>query len=130
MNPRKSSTSSANSFPPRPRYLGIEVAGDPSFSSKVLERRLAAALERLGPGPRVRVIRWEPPRALVEIDHGWAARARTAWNASLGGPADGGAPVAIATRRTWGTLRKGKAWLRSRPTGSAGTDPPRRSRGV
>jgi hypothetical protein len=58
----------------------------------------------------VRVVRVEADRALAEVPHGLAARARAAWNGPLELP---GAPaLSIATRRTWGTLRKGKSWLR------------------
>jgi len=48
-------------------------------------------------------------RGLVEIDVSDLPRARTAFNARGTGPA--GEPIEIATRRTWGTLRKGKRWL-------------------
>ncbi|MCI4344047.1 MAG: hypothetical protein L3J87_00270 [Thermoplasmata archaeon] len=56
----------------------------------------------------------EGRRALVEVDHRTAPLARAAWNVPISGPA--GAPVGIVTVRTWGTLVKGKAWLR-RPSG-------------
>jgi len=55
------------------------------------------------------VIRWIDRRGLVEIDVSDLPRARTAFNARGTGPA--GEPIEIATRRTWGTLRKGKRWL-------------------
>ncbi len=112
MSPTRSSTSSGKSFP-RPRYLGIEVAGPSLFSSRLLERWLSDRLASLhGDRPKIRVVRWEERRALVDVPHLWAVRARAAWNGEWT-VAEGG-PLLVRTHRTWGTLAKGKRWLRSR----------------
>lgn len=115
MSPRKSSTSSGNPPSPRPRYLGIEVAGDLSLAPRWVERELARLLEEDGrrPGVRVRLVRWEGRRGIAEVAHTVARAARSRWNARLTGPA--GEAVELATVRTWGTLRKGKEWLRTPP---------------
>ncbi len=132
MSPRKSSTSSGN-LSPRPRYLGVEVAGVTTFPPRWLERELARSLaETLRAPAEVKLVRFAGPRALVRITNRTMGAARAAWNASLPGPM--GRPVAVATRRTFGTLRKGKMWLRgSSPidsrTGSPGeTGEPRTRR--
>ncbi|MCI4350347.1 MAG: hypothetical protein L3K15_02385 [Thermoplasmata archaeon] len=121
MSPRKSSTSSGN-LTHRSRYLGIEVAGAPFVSPRWLERalgeRLAAATSSPG---RVRLIRLEGRRALVEVNHRVARLARSAWNAPMPGPT--GTPVTISTAKTWGTLLKGKAWIRGRTTSGTGDGP-------
>jgi len=81
-----------------------------------LEAALARALAgaRAGPSaPRVRIIRSEHGWALVEIEHTWLSEARRAWNGAIEGPA--GRRAVLATHRTWGTLKDGKAWLRRRP---------------
>jgi len=106
VSPRKSSTSSDRPSS-RPRYLGIEVAGVQPLPIPALERELARRLDR--PGIEVRVIRLEGRRALVRIPHTSVAAARAGWNA----PAPAGALV-LRTLRSYGTLRKGKAWLRDR----------------
>ena len=112
MNPRKSSTSSANPSA-RPRYLGIEVTGVPTLSARWLEQVLANRLaEGIGQRPRIRVIRHEGPKAIVEVDHRLAPAARDAWNCTIHGVAPG--TLLIRTVRTWGTLLKGKVWIRSR----------------
>jgi hypothetical protein len=131
VSPRKSSTSSGNPTH-RSRYLGIEVAGAPFVSPRWLERALGERLAERNPVlGRVRLIRLEGRRALVEVDHRVARTARDVWNAPMPGPT--GAPVGISTARTWGTLLKGKAWLRGTPpragaggrrvTGTSGTAP-------
>jgi hypothetical protein len=105
VSPRKSSTSSGNRFD-RPRYLLVEVAGLPSPSPRQLEGLLRARLGGpLGAAP-FRVIRVTGPLALVAVAHTEAPAFRTAWNA----PAAPGAGR-LRTLRTFGTLRKGKAWL-------------------
>jgi len=66
--------------------------------------------QRLGPadaGP-LKVIRFDGNRGLVRISHRAVARARTAWNVP---PGPTGVP--IRTLRSYGTLRKGKAWMRA-----------------
>ena len=117
MSPRKSSTSSGNASP-RPRYLGIEVAGAPSLPSRWVERELARLIGAPEPGApkRVRLIRWEQRRGIVEVGHHDVASARAGWNTELAGP--GGTTVRLVTRRSWGTLRKGKSWLRRLGAGS------------
>jgi hypothetical protein len=57
------------------------------------------------------VIRLEGRRALVEVAHRWVPTAREAWNGSLETP--GGAVLSVRTHRTYGTLLKGKRWLRA-----------------
>ncbi len=115
MSPRKSSTSSGKRPPSRPRYLGIEVAGEhlPAFlSPRWWESTLRAALppDERGTAEALRVIRSEGTRAVVEVDQFSAPRFRSAWNHALG---DVHAPR-FATRRTWGTLVGAKRWLRER----------------
>jgi hypothetical protein len=114
VSPRKSSTSSAEPPPPRPRYLGIEAAGDLSLSPRALERALGRpfAARAADPAPAIRVIRVEGSRALVRVPHRFVAAARAAWN----GPVEtaGGATLRLRTHRTYGTLVKGKRWLRAR----------------
>ena len=117
MSPRKSSTSSAEPVA-RPRYLGVEVVGETIVPRPWLEEALRRALTprsgAIPPAPRrIRIIRLERAKALVEIGHRWAAEARSAWNGPVPGPS--GRPVALATRRTWGTLRGAKLWLRRAP---------------
>ena len=110
-NPRKSSTSSANEgSPTRPRYLGVEVAGELLPASPIAwETLLRRRLETAGVvGPRLRVIRSDGARAIVEVDHRIAARARSAWNG-----AEPGVVPRLGSARTWGTLRGAKAWWRS-----------------
>ncbi|HZY69385.1 MAG TPA: hypothetical protein VFF67_00195 [Thermoplasmata archaeon] len=124
MSPRKSSTSSAEPSSFRSRYLGIEVAGLYPVPPKWLERTLAQGLAHaLGEGAPVRLIRVRGARALVEIGHHHSAAAREAWNASFAGP--DGTSVSVTTRRTWGTLLKGKEWMKRAgnarpPEGNAG----------
>lgn len=117
MSPRKSSTSSGKPRRVRPRYLGLEVAGEhfPPLSPRAWEHLLAERLASAGPPtPRFRLIRSDGRRAIAEVDHLFAGRARAAW--STGAPVTGGG-VAISPQRTWGTLIGAKAWLREgRPT--------------
>ena len=97
------------------------MAGDPLPSPRALEqlfRRLLATGPDGGP-VAVRLIRSEHGRALVEVAHTAAAAARIAWNTEAAGP--GSPSVTLRTRRTYGTLRKGKLWIR------AGGAPLRRS---
>lgn len=115
MSPRKPSTSSARPLPPRPRYLGLEAAGALLPPPRLLEAALRRAIaERAGGPVPVRVIRVEAGRAIAEIPHLALDPARAAWNGPLELP--GGTRLPIATRRTWGTLLKGKAWLRRGPS--------------
>ena len=113
MSPRKSSTSSGseNSFL-RPRYLSVEVAGDLPHAGRLIERELLRRLEVAGVHrPTVKMIRWEGTRGLVRVPHTDARRARDAWNGSSRGP--DGSVLTLKTLRSYGTLRKGKAWIRS-----------------
>jgi hypothetical protein len=114
VSPRKSSTSSAEPVE-RPRYLGLEVAGVAFVPRPWLERALREALPPAPVDSRARqprIIRLERGRALVEVGHRWAAVARKAWNGPVTGPQGG--PIELSTRRSWGTLRGAKIWLRSR----------------
>lgn len=116
MSPRKSSTSSAEPLP-RPRYLGVEVAGVRPLAPRWLERELARTLAGAEGGPvDIRLIRAGTRRALVRVTNRTMIAARRAWNGALTGPT--GAPVDVATRRTFGTLRKGKAWLKDEGAGT------------
>jgi hypothetical protein len=102
------------------------VAGDLSVPSSWWEGVLVDRLRLLAPtgAPiRIRWIRREGSRAIVEVDHLVVAAAREAWNIALVAP--NGRPVQIATKRSWGTLRGAKAWLR-RPRSSAGSIVPGR----
>ncbi|MCI4357523.1 MAG: hypothetical protein L3J95_04035 [Thermoplasmata archaeon] len=82
---------------------------------EVLLRTLPADLRAGTPGTRrLRIVRVERSKALVEVGHRWSGEARKAWNGSVPGPS--GRSVSLVTRRTWGTLRGGKIWLR-RPAG-------------
>lgn len=64
---------------------------------------------RAVPGTSVpRVIRVSAGRALVEVGHREVAAARGLWNGTIRLPSG---ELRLATRRTWGTLRKGKLWL-------------------
>ncbi len=113
MSPRKSSTSSGKPPGLRPRYLGIEVAGEhfPSLSPRAWEGLLSERLASAGVSVRrFRLIRAEGRRAIVEVDHLAAPRARAAWSASPSGPNE----VGLVPQRTWGTLVGAKAWLRGR----------------
>ncbi len=111
MSPRKSSTSSGRrSDAPRPRYLGLEVAGEhlPSLSPRGWEALLRGRFDpRLGVVP-FRLIRSDGRWAIVEVGHRSVAAARTAWNASL---PDG---VRLSSVRAWGTLVGAKRWLSTR----------------
>jgi RNase P/RNase MRP subunit POP5 len=114
VSPRKSSTSSGK-HSLRPRYLGVEVVGEPFAPRPWFEAALARSLGEAEAGvapPRVRVIRSEHSWALVEIEHSLLAKARRSWNGTIEGPA--GRRATVATHRTWGTLKDAKAWLRQR----------------
>jgi RNase P/RNase MRP subunit POP5 len=112
VSPRKSSTSSGNPTP-RPRYLAVEVAGDQPLSPRWLESVLFDRLGENGPrSGRMRVIRVEGHKALVEVPHRVAPTARAAWNGNW--TTARGERVGATTHRTFGTLVKGKAWIRAR----------------
>jgi hypothetical protein len=110
-SPRKSSTSSGRPSSVRPRYLGIEVAGEhlPSLSPRWWEGVLRTALDRAGVAGRFRLIRADGARAVAEVDQHRARSVRDAWTTTVD---DASGAVRIATRRTWGTLRGAKAWVR------------------
>ncbi len=116
MSPRKSSTSSGKRPARRPRYLGIEVAGEPfpSLSPPSFEALLREALvRRTGTAPRFRVIRSDGARGIAEVDHRDAPAARDAWNSSVGS-------LDLRTHRTWGTLVGAKTWLADGRDGGPG----------
>jgi hypothetical protein len=110
-SPRKSSTSSGNRFD-RPRYLLVEVAGVPTLSPRSLESILGGRAAAARPPFRFKVIRTEGIHGLVAVAHTDVPSARVAWNAP--------GPVAVRTLRSYGTLRKGKAWI-GRRRGAAGS---------
>ena len=111
MSPRKSSTSSGRPPVLRARYLGVEVDGEPfpPPSPRWWEATLRGCLDRSAVPGRFRVVRVEGRRAVVEVDQLRSRAARAAWTTSV---PDRSGEVRIATRRTWGTLRGAKAWLR------------------
>jgi hypothetical protein len=79
----------------------------------VLEAALRHALVRVDPigaSVKMRLVRAEARQAIAEVPHTALPLARRAWNGSLTLPS--GATVAVVTLRTYGTLRKGKEWLR------------------
>jgi len=89
------------------------VAGEPvpSLSPRAWESLLAERLARGdGPAPRFRLVRSEGRRAIAEVDHLSARRAREAWAAP---PPDPNEPT-LRPHRTWGTLVGAKEWLRGR----------------
>ena len=118
MNPRKSSTSSGNPTL-RPRYLGVEVAGEtPFLAPRAIEHELRRRLEAIGAHqPEFQIIRWQGGRGLVRVAHTDARRARDAWN--YVGPGTDGQRLTLRTVRTYGTLRKGKLWLNGRAQGAS-----------
>jgi RNase P/RNase MRP subunit POP5 len=126
VSPRKSSTSSGNPIA-RPRYLGVEVAGEQPLSPRSIEQELRRRLEAIGAHrPNFQIIRWEAGRGLVRVAHYDVGRAREAWNYQ--GPGSAGQPFSVRTDRTYGTLRKGKAWLnggRRRPALRGRSEPGR-----
>jgi hypothetical protein len=69
---------------------------------------LRGALDRAGVPGRFRLIRADGPRAVAEVDQHRARSVRDAWTTVIDGPGE----VRIAARRTWGTLRGAKAWVR------------------
>jgi len=107
VSPRKSSTSSARSSDPRPRYLGLEVAGEhlPALSPRWWEGALRRRSEAAPSGVPFRLVRSDGPRAVVEVEHLQVAIARALWS----GPLDG--QLTLSTVQTWGTLVGAKAWL-------------------
>ena len=111
MSPRKSSTSSGRPRTLRPRYLGVEVAGEhlpAGFSARWWEENLGSLLTAAGgPGGPIRVLRVQGTRAVVAIDQTRTDAARRAWN----GPAPGASGFRFRTWRTWGTLVGAKAWI-------------------
>jgi hypothetical protein len=54
----------------------------------------------------------EGRRALVDVPHTWAVRARNGWTGQW--TANDGTELEMRTYRTWGTLVGGKRWLRRR----------------
>jgi RNase P/RNase MRP subunit POP5 len=83
------------------------------------ERSLRSCLDRAGLGIGFRLLRSDGRRALVEVDHRAAVEVRAAWTTAWSTPES---TVELATRRTWGTVRGGKAWLRGdRRDGERGT---------
>ena len=112
MSPRKSSTSSGRPRVLRPRYLGLEVAGEhlpAGLSPRWWEETLRSALGDTGParGP-LRVVRSEHHRAIVAVDQFRSLAVRAAWN----GPVPRAPGARLSTHGTWGTLVGAKAWLR------------------
>jgi RNase P/RNase MRP subunit POP5 len=111
VSPRKSSTSSGKRPPrARPRYLGLEVAGEPfPPATRWWETTLRDLLDRSAVTGRFRLVRTDGYRAIVEVDHRLSATLRVAWTTEL---EERGHRLRLGTRRTWGTLRGAKAWLR------------------
>jgi hypothetical protein len=111
VSPRKSSTSSGRPPTQRPRYLGIEVAGEllPPLPPRWWEATLRRCLDRAGVPDRFRVVRVYGRRAIAEVEHRAAPAARAAWSAR---DVESAPPLELTTIRTWGTLRGAKAWLR------------------
>jgi hypothetical protein len=113
VSPRKSSTSSGRAKP-RPRYLGLEAAGEPvpRLPPRGWETALRSAWARTRADPpplRFRIVRSDGRRAIVEVEHAVLPAARAAWN--------GAAPdlpgLTLRTKRTWGTLVGAKRWWRA-----------------
>jgi len=74
-------------------------------------------MQRLGPADPIaslKIIRFDGSRGLVRIPHRSVERARSAWNEA---PGPTGLP--LRTVRSYGTLRKGKAWMRGRDATNA-----------
>jgi RNase P/RNase MRP subunit POP5 len=94
------------------------VAGDqpipPSQFELELRRRLTDAF---GPDPLFKVVRFDGSRGLVRLGHRNVPAARQAWNRPLDPT---GRAVPIRTLRSYGTLRKGKLWMRIPASRSAG----------
>jgi hypothetical protein len=113
VSPRKSSTSSGRPPTLRPRYLGLEAAGEqlPPLPPRWWEATLRRCLDRAGVAEKFRVVRVDGRRAIAEVEHRASAAARAAWTTSV---TESGTAIELATRRTWGTLRGAKAWLRER----------------
>ncbi len=111
MSPRKSSTSSGRPPTLRPRYLGIEVAGQLVLppTARWWEATLRRCLARVAFGGRFRLVRSDGYRAIAEVDQFHSLAARAAWTTPV---EDAG--VALVARRTWGTLRPAKVWIRNR----------------
>jgi RNase P/RNase MRP subunit POP5 len=87
----------------------VELLGEP-----IPPRRLEFVLRSAIPAGTLqfapRVLRAQGIRAIVEVEHADAARARAAWNATLRPP--GTLPITVRTHRTWGTVRGGRAWVK------------------
>lgn len=123
-SPRKSSTSSGRAPRRRARYLGVEVAGEPlpSLSPARWESWLRGGLADPTSVP-FRLVRFEGPRAIVEVGRRDVAAARAAWN----GPRAVGPGLRLRTQRTWGTLLGAKAWA-ARTSGARPRDASARAR--
>jgi len=99
------------------------VAGEHFLTPRSIELELRRRLEAIGAHqPTFQIIRWEAGRGLVRVAHYDVRRAREAWNYQ--GPGTTGATLRVRTERTYGTLRKGKAWLNARRGGATGPHPP------
>ncbi|MCL4308967.1 MAG: hypothetical protein M1126_06400 [Candidatus Thermoplasmatota archaeon] len=118
MSPRKSSTSSGKRTPSRPRYLGIEVAGElvPVGSADAWRRVLDDVGSPSPPSLSYRVVRSDARRAIVAVDQHTMTFARARWNATSR-PAG---RWSIRTIRTWGTLVGAKSWIRRKASGLSG----------
>jgi len=113
VSPRKSSTSSGKRrTTTRPRYLGVEVAGElfPPPPARWWEETLRRCLEASPAAGWFRIVRTAGYRAVVEVDQWRAVPARAAWTRELEGS---GPAVRLRSRRTWGTLKRAKAWVRA-----------------
>ncbi len=124
-SPRKSSTSSGRPRRPRPRYLGLEVAGEPlpSPASARWGPLLGEAATAAGGAPWFRVIRADAGAAIVEVEARDVAAARRAWNRAAGEGSPG-----LRTARSWGTLVGAKRWLARRGAPPARGDEVRTAR--
>ncbi|MGA8543212.1 MAG: hypothetical protein WB947_06740 [Thermoplasmata archaeon] len=80
------------------------------------ETTLRHLLDRSAVAGRFRLVRTDGYRAIVEVDQHIAAALRVAWTTEL---EERGSRLRLGTRRTWGTLRGAKVWLR-RPTAPLG----------
>ncbi|MGI0053831.1 MAG: hypothetical protein ACREC5_07335, partial [Thermoplasmata archaeon] len=95
--------------------LGLELLGSLPPSPRLLEQSLRESLarERREPAP-IRLVRLEGRRAIVQVPHLATPAARRAWNGP-GGVDPSGGGFSVRTCRTYGTLLKAKAWIRSTP---------------
>jgi RNase P/RNase MRP subunit POP5 len=87
------------------------VAGEqlPPPPARWWEATLRRTLEPSSAPGAFRIVRSDGYRAIVAVDQSRVRAAREAWTTVLDDPRTG---VRIRTRRTWGTLRGAKAWLR------------------